>query len=202
MKTSAFDDHAALRQFGDPDLLAGSDVGAIDTTARHDGDGWRLTGDKWFCSNPDAGLAMVLAQPEGGEAGTRVLARGRQDVQPGVAQGNGGDGQAVAHPLRQHHARNRAAQHHIDHPHAAGEGLSVGQYTDAQAIAFAGGVIAQIPRFGQRRGQPAQRGPGQARARRDLTVRQQAPVGHECLKHVERAGGTMASAPRQRKDPG
>ena len=52
---------------------AGSDVGAIDTVARPDGDGWRLWGDKWFCSNPDAALAMVLARAEGSGAGTRGL---------------------------------------------------------------------------------------------------------------------------------
>src|SRR3546814_4536828 len=34
---------------------AGSDVGAATTTALRDGDAWRLYGDKWFCSNADAG---------------------------------------------------------------------------------------------------------------------------------------------------
>lgn len=52
---------------------AGSDVGAIDTTARFEAGEWRLYGDKWFCSNPDAALAMVLARPENGEPGTRGL---------------------------------------------------------------------------------------------------------------------------------
>lgn len=53
---------------------AGSDVGAIDTVAREEGGAWRLYGDKWFCSNPDAGLAMVLARPDGQAAkGTRGL---------------------------------------------------------------------------------------------------------------------------------
>ncbi|MBA4490042.1 acyl-CoA dehydrogenase family protein [Paracoccus sp. S1E-3] len=52
---------------------AGSDVGAIDTVARLQDGVWRLYGDKWFCSNPDAALAMVLARPEGGAAGTRGL---------------------------------------------------------------------------------------------------------------------------------
>ncbi|WP_454732544.1 MULTISPECIES: acyl-CoA dehydrogenase family protein [Cupriavidus] len=82
-----------LRKFGDPALVArylpnlttqvfedlyqgamfmteqgaGSDVAA--TTARAVRDaraegGWRLSGDKWFCSNPDAALAMVLARVE------------------------------------------------------------------------------------------------------------------------------------------
>ena len=53
--------------------MAGSDVGAIDTIARQENGEWKLYGDKWFCSNPDAALAMVLARPEGGDAGTRGL---------------------------------------------------------------------------------------------------------------------------------
>ena len=54
---------------------AGSDVGATATVAREAADGsWRLYGDKWFCSNPDAGLAMVLARPEGAVNGTKGLA--------------------------------------------------------------------------------------------------------------------------------
>lgn len=53
---------------------AGSDVGASTVRAERCPDGnWRLTGDKWFCSNPDAGLAMVLARPDGAPAGTRGL---------------------------------------------------------------------------------------------------------------------------------
>ncbi|AHV93916.1 acyl-CoA dehydrogenase family protein [Bordetella holmesii] len=44
---------------------AGSDVSATTTQALLDDDGtWRLSGDKWFCSNPDAGFAMVLARSE------------------------------------------------------------------------------------------------------------------------------------------
>lgn len=63
---------------------AGSDVGAIGTIARKDGEAWRLYGDKWFCSNPDAALAMVLARPENGGSGTRglslfLLPRHRED---------------------------------------------------------------------------------------------------------------------------
>ncbi|MBI3893358.1 MAG: acyl-CoA dehydrogenase family protein [Candidatus Wallbacteria bacterium] len=53
----------------------GSDVGACDTVASKAPDGsWRLTGDKWFCSNAETDLAMVLARPEGAPAGTRGLA--------------------------------------------------------------------------------------------------------------------------------
>jgi acyl-CoA dehydrogenase len=54
---------------------AGSDVGATATRAEQASDGtWRLFGDKWFCSNADAELAMVLARPAGGAQGTRGLA--------------------------------------------------------------------------------------------------------------------------------
>lgn len=80
-----------LRKFGDPALVervlplvtsqdmdelhqgamfmteqgAGSDVSATETQAELLEDGtWRLYGDKWFCSNPDAGFAMVLARSE------------------------------------------------------------------------------------------------------------------------------------------
>jgi acyl-CoA dehydrogenase len=52
----------------------GSDVGAIETTARFEGGEWRLYGDKWFCSHADADVALLLARPEGAEAGTRGLA--------------------------------------------------------------------------------------------------------------------------------
>jgi acyl-CoA dehydrogenase len=48
---------------------AGSDVAATATRAVPDGDAFRLYGDKWFCSNPDAGLAMVLARIDGAPAG-------------------------------------------------------------------------------------------------------------------------------------
>ncbi|WFU36278.1 acyl-CoA dehydrogenase family protein [Bradyrhizobium brasilense] len=52
----------------------GSDVGAVETVARRDGDVWRLTGDKWFCSHADADVALMLARPEGAPAGTKGLA--------------------------------------------------------------------------------------------------------------------------------
>lgn len=84
-----------LRRFGSPDLVAqhlpglttqvfddlqqgamfmteqgaGSDVAATATRAVPDGDAYRLHGDKWFCSNPDASLAMVLARIDGAPAG-------------------------------------------------------------------------------------------------------------------------------------
>lgn len=90
----------SLRKFGDPALLArylpaltsqdldtlsqgamfmteqgaGSDVGAtaVRATAASDGT-WQLFGDKWFCSNADAGLAMVLARPDDAPPGIKGL---------------------------------------------------------------------------------------------------------------------------------
>src|SRR5499427_808085 len=49
----------------------GSDVGTLTTTAVHEGDHWRLHGEKWFCSNADAKVVMLLARPEGAVDGTR-----------------------------------------------------------------------------------------------------------------------------------
>ncbi len=49
----------------------GSDVGTLATTAVQDGDHWRLHGEKWFCSNADAKVVMLLARPHGAESGTR-----------------------------------------------------------------------------------------------------------------------------------
>jgi alkylation response protein AidB-like acyl-CoA dehydrogenase len=49
----------------------GSDVGTLTTTAVAEGDHWRLHGEKWFCSNADAKVVMLLARPEGAGPGTR-----------------------------------------------------------------------------------------------------------------------------------
>lgn len=64
---------------------AGSDVSATTTRAEPLPDGsFRLWGDKWFCSNPDAALAMVLARIDGAPAGLQgvslfLLPRQRPD---------------------------------------------------------------------------------------------------------------------------
>ncbi|MBR0650858.1 DNA alkylation response protein [Roseomonas terrae] len=51
---------------------AGSDIANTAVTAAPNGDGsWALSGDKWFCSNADAELAMVLARPEGAPPGIK-----------------------------------------------------------------------------------------------------------------------------------
>jgi putative acyl-CoA dehydrogenase len=44
----------------------GSDLRATATTARRDGDGWRLNGHKWFCSAPMSDGFLTLAQAPGG----------------------------------------------------------------------------------------------------------------------------------------
>ncbi len=44
----------------------GSDVRANITRAEPDGDGWRLTGHKWFCSAPMSDLFLMLAQTDAG----------------------------------------------------------------------------------------------------------------------------------------
>ncbi len=49
----------------------GSDVGTLTTVAVQEGEHWRLYGEKWFCSNADAKVVMLLARPQGAEAGTR-----------------------------------------------------------------------------------------------------------------------------------
>ena len=49
----------------------GSDVGTLTTTAVKEGDHWLLSGEKWFCSNADAKVVMLLARPQGAAGGTR-----------------------------------------------------------------------------------------------------------------------------------
>src|SRR4051794_35020372 len=66
-------DMAKLTQGGQfmTEKEGGSDVGTLTTTAVREGDHWRLSGEKWFCSNADAEIVMLLARPQGAEAGTR-----------------------------------------------------------------------------------------------------------------------------------
>lgn len=55
----------------------GSDVGQVSTIAKGGngtpGERVTLWGDKWFCSNVDADVIMILARPEGAGPGTRGL---------------------------------------------------------------------------------------------------------------------------------
>jgi acyl-CoA dehydrogenase len=70
LTTQAFDDLYQGAMFM-TEQGAGSDVAATATRAVPDGDAYRLHGDKWFCSNPDADLAMVLARIDGAPAGMK-----------------------------------------------------------------------------------------------------------------------------------
>ena len=66
-------DMAKLTQGGQfmTEKEGGSDVGTLTTTAIEEGGHWRLFGEKWFCSNADAKVVMLLARPEGAGPGTR-----------------------------------------------------------------------------------------------------------------------------------
>jgi alkylation response protein AidB-like acyl-CoA dehydrogenase len=66
-------DMAKLTQGGQfmTEKEGGSDVGTLTTSAVQEGDRWRLYGEKWFCSNADAKVVMLLARPEGAPPGTR-----------------------------------------------------------------------------------------------------------------------------------
>ncbi len=66
-------DMAKLTQGGQfmTEKEGGSDVGTLTTTAVPEGDHWRLTGEKWFCSNADAKVVMLLARPQGAGTGTK-----------------------------------------------------------------------------------------------------------------------------------
>lgn len=58
------------------EVQGGSDVGSNEVRAVPDPGapgGWRLWGEKWFCSVADAGLFVVSARPDGAPAGTRGL---------------------------------------------------------------------------------------------------------------------------------
>jgi acyl-CoA dehydrogenase len=52
----------------------GSDLGALETTATRHGDSWLLNGFKWFASNCDGQVFVVLAKPEGAPDSGRGVA--------------------------------------------------------------------------------------------------------------------------------
>ncbi|MES2751994.1 MAG: acyl-CoA dehydrogenase family protein [Pseudomonadota bacterium] len=66
-------DMAKLTQGGQfmTEKEGGSDVGKLTTIAVQEGNHWRLHGEKWFCSNADAEVVMLLARPEGAVGGTQ-----------------------------------------------------------------------------------------------------------------------------------
>ena len=51
----------------------GSDVGANECVAREVNGEWRLSGEKWFCSNVGADIHLTLARPAGAPSGTSGL---------------------------------------------------------------------------------------------------------------------------------
>lgn len=57
------------------EIQGGSDVGANACLARKSDrpEEWRISGEKWFCSNVTADVALVTARPEGGRPGTKGL---------------------------------------------------------------------------------------------------------------------------------
>ncbi len=69
-----FDTNYTAAQFL-TEVQGGSDVGANGCVATQQPDGtWRISGEKWFCSNVDADVIVMSARPEGNPAGTRGLA--------------------------------------------------------------------------------------------------------------------------------
>jgi len=55
------------------EVQGGSDVGANLVEAVRNGDVWRITGEKWFCSVADADQFLVTARVQGSGPGTRGL---------------------------------------------------------------------------------------------------------------------------------
>lgn len=58
------------------EVQGGSDVGANSTRAaplESPAGAWLINGEKWFCSNVTADLALITARPEGSSSGTRGL---------------------------------------------------------------------------------------------------------------------------------
>lgn len=74
------DEHYETRYHGAQfltEVQGGSDVGANACTALPHADGtWRINGEKWFCSNVTADLALITARPEGGPAGSVAGTKG------------------------------------------------------------------------------------------------------------------------------
>ena len=89
----------AMAAFAITEPDAGSDVGAIQTTARRDGDGWVLDGEKHLISN--AGIAdvyMVLARTREGQGSRGLSMFIVPGDSPGLAFG-GPQVMAAPHPL-------------------------------------------------------------------------------------------------------
>ncbi|WP_372698726.1 acyl-CoA dehydrogenase family protein [Arthrobacter sp. JSM 101049] len=53
------------------EIQAGTDIARTETVAERDGEEWKLSGRKWFASNPDADIILTLARYPGGDDTTR-----------------------------------------------------------------------------------------------------------------------------------
>ncbi|WP_193096357.1 acyl-CoA dehydrogenase family protein [Brevibacterium sp. FME17] len=53
------------------EIHAGTDIAQTSTVAERDGENWKLSGRKWFASNPDADIILTLARFPGGDDTTR-----------------------------------------------------------------------------------------------------------------------------------
>ena len=53
------------------EIHAGTDIAQTETVAESDGENWKLSGRKWFASNPDADIILTLARYPGGDDSTR-----------------------------------------------------------------------------------------------------------------------------------
>jgi alkylation response protein AidB-like acyl-CoA dehydrogenase len=78
----------------------GSDLSRSSTVASEVDGGWRLTGQKWFCSAADSAVAVALARPDGAGPGSRVLA-------PFLIPRYGTDGVSTAPGVRIHRLKDK-----------------------------------------------------------------------------------------------
>jgi alkylation response protein AidB-like acyl-CoA dehydrogenase len=70
--TTRYEDRLHASQFL-TEIQGGSDVGANAVVAQRSGEGWSISGEKWFCSVADASLFLMTARPEGAPEGTKGL---------------------------------------------------------------------------------------------------------------------------------
>ena len=89
---------------------AGSDVGAVATTAERDGAGWRLTGEKrWVTNGARAGLAVTDRRTEAGGVPGRASGLGLDAPEPRADDGVQSVRDRVGRPVGGRRARNACA---------------------------------------------------------------------------------------------
>ncbi|HVU72417.1 MAG TPA: acyl-CoA dehydrogenase family protein, partial [Mycobacteriales bacterium] len=95
----------------------GSDVGRATTRAVEDSTGWRLHGEKWFCSATTAEMAVALARPDGAPSGSAGLAcfvvpRYAEDADPTGTHPRGRTGLRATSPgLHVHRLKDKLGTH-------------------------------------------------------------------------------------------